>query len=164
MHYCATPGSELIYENTTRTYCRAQSMPILRLCHAVISQITTTMVVQMEEPGHQAAHQVALQPAQHKDQLRAPMVRTTRMMEPTLLLLQPKSPKRNPPCTREGSHHFQVPQGPTLDLQGDTSPAAPWGKARITSMARAMGRERKVSTRTRGGQVDTHTALPTQAR
>lgn len=83
-------------------------IPNLRLCHAVISQITTTMVAQMEEPGHQAAHQVALQPAQLKDQLRAPMVHITRMMEATLPRLPPNPPKRSPLCTREGSHHFQV--------------------------------------------------------
>ncbi len=118
----------------------------------------------MEEPGHQAAHQVALQPAQHRDQHRAPMVHTTRMTEPTLPLLPPKPPKRNPPCTREGNHPFQVPQGRTLDLQVVTSPAVPRGRAPITSMARAMGRERRISTRTRGLQVDTRTALPTRAR
>lgn len=139
-------------------------MPILRLCHAVISQITTTMVVQMEEPGRQAAHQVALQPAQHQDQHRAPMAHTTRMKEHTLPRLLPKLPKRNPPCTKEGSHPFQVPQGWTLELQGGTSPAAPQDKGPITNMARVMARERRVSTRTRGARADTHTALLTQAR
>lgn len=118
----------------------------------------------MEEPGHQAAHQVALPPAQHQDQHRAPMVHTTRMTAPTLPLQQPNPPKRNPQCTREESHPFQVPQGRTLDLWGVTSPAALQGRAHITSMARAMGRERRVSTRTRGGQVHTRTAPPTRAK
>lgn len=118
----------------------------------------------MEERGHQAARQVALLPAQHQDQHRAPTVHTTRMTEPTLPLLPPKPPKRNPPCTREGSHPFQVPQEQTVDLQGATSPAAPRGRALITSTDRVTGRERRVSTRPRGEQVDIRTALPTRAR
>ncbi len=141
-----------------------QNMSILSLYHAVISQITTTTVVQTEEPGPQAAHQVALQPAQHQDQHRAPTAHTTRMMAATLPLLQPNPPKRNLPCTREGSHPFQALQEQTLDLQGGTSPAAPQGRDLITSMDRAMDRERRVSTRTREGQVDTRTAPPTRAR
>lgn len=137
---------------------------VLSLCRAVTPQITTTMEEQTEEQGRRAARQVALLPAQYLDLQRALMVPITRVTEPSPPLLAPKSPKRNPLCTREGSPPSQAPWGPAVGLRGATSPAAPRDRAPITSMAKAMGRERRVSTRTRGGQADTRTALPTRVR
>lgn len=133
-------------------------------CNALVSQITTITEVQTEDLGHQATHRLALQLTQHRAQHRDPMVHTTRMMEPTLPLLPASPSKRNPLCTKEGKQLFQVPQGQIVGLQGATSLAAAQGKAPITSMARATGRERRVSTRTRGEQVDTRTALHTRAK
>lgn len=135
---------------------------VIRLCCAVTPQITTTMLEQTEERGRQAVRQVALLPAQRLDRQRAPMVLITRVTESTLPLLAPKPPKRNTQCTREGSPPFQALWVPAVDLA--TSPAAPQDRAPITSIVKAMGRERRVSTRTRGEQVDTLTALPTQVR
>lgn len=133
-------------------------------CNALVSQITTITEVQTEDLGHQAAHRLALQLTQHWAQHRDPMVHTTRTMEPTLPLLPASFSKRNPLCTKEGKHLFQVPQGQIVGLQGATSLAAAQVRAPITSMARATGRERRVSTRTRGEQVDTRTALHTRAK
>lgn len=121
----------------------------------------------MEERGRRAASQEAPQPALLKDQLQAPTVHITRTTGAvaTLPRLRPSPPKRNSPCTRRGSRRSRVPSEETSDLPAwGTSPAAPRARARIASTARAMGRARKVSTRTRGERVDTRTAPPTPAR
>lgn len=157
---------------TTDSMCKQvqNKLPVYDCLNAIVSQLTTTIVVRMEELGRRAASQEAPQPALLKDQLQAPTVHITRMTGPAvvaamLLRLQPSRPKKNSPCTRGGSRHSRVPSEETSDLPAwGTSLVAPRDRAPIASTAKATGQARRVLTRTQGEQVDTHTAPPTQAR
>lgn len=88
-------------------------MPNSSLYHALVSQITTTMMVKMEKVGYPKAHQP-------QDQHRDPVVHTTKVTDTVLQRLQPKLLKRNPKFIKEESLFFKVRWGQTVHLQGVT--------------------------------------------